>query len=158
MVSNLLHHSNAHKSLGPDGIHSRILKELAKVLAKPLSIIYQQSWIVRDISVDRKFSKSDTHLQERPEGGFRELQACQSNLSSREGHGANHLDCHHNARTGQPGDRNHSVWAYWWKSSFVWLTDPLWRSDLLSGWEKDCPGWLLHFSKAFDTFSSSILP
>ncbi|GAB0183442.1 hypothetical protein GRJ2_000809500 [Grus japonensis] len=49
MVSNLLHHLDTHKSMGPDGIHPRVLRELAEVLTKPLSIIYQQSW---ELSVD----------------------------------------------------------------------------------------------------------
>jgi len=31
--------------MGPDGIHPRGLKELAEEPAKPLSIIYQQSWL-----------------------------------------------------------------------------------------------------------------
>ena len=42
-VSDLLHHIDIHKSMGLDGIHPRVLKELAGVLAKPLSIISQQS-------------------------------------------------------------------------------------------------------------------
>ncbi|GAB0180778.1 hypothetical protein GRJ2_000543100 [Grus japonensis] len=43
MVSDLLHHLDTHESMGPGGIHPRVLRELAKVLTKPLSIIYQQS-------------------------------------------------------------------------------------------------------------------
>jgi len=43
MVSDLLRHTNTHKSMGPLGIHPSVLKELADVLTKPLSIIYQQS-------------------------------------------------------------------------------------------------------------------
>ncbi|KAK4822089.1 hypothetical protein QYF61_009726 [Mycteria americana] len=41
MVSDLLHHLDIHKSMGPDEIHLRVLKELEEVLTKPLSIIYQ---------------------------------------------------------------------------------------------------------------------
>ena len=41
-VSDLLHHIDTHKSMGPDGIHLRVLKELAGVLTKLLSIICQQ--------------------------------------------------------------------------------------------------------------------
>jgi len=52
MVSNLLHHLDAHKSMGPDGIHPRVLKDLAEVLIKTLSIIYQQSWLTAEVPVD----------------------------------------------------------------------------------------------------------
>ncbi|KFO83410.1 hypothetical protein N320_02345, partial [Buceros rhinoceros silvestris] len=41
-----------HKYMGPDGIHPRILRELDEVLTKPLSIIYQQSWLTRKVPVD----------------------------------------------------------------------------------------------------------
>lgn len=37
--SNLLHQTGTHKSIGPDGIHTRILRELAEVLTKPLAVI-----------------------------------------------------------------------------------------------------------------------
>ncbi|KAF1534966.1 hypothetical protein FQV19_0007934, partial [Eudyptula minor] len=52
VVSNLLHHLDTHKSMGPDGIHPRVLRELAEVLTKPLSILYQQSWLSREVPVD----------------------------------------------------------------------------------------------------------
>ena len=41
LVSDLLHHLDTHKSMGPNGIHPRVLRELVEVLAKALSIIYQ---------------------------------------------------------------------------------------------------------------------
>ncbi|GAB0190286.1 mitochondrial enolase superfamily member 1 [Grus japonensis] len=52
MVNNLLHRLDTHRSMGLDGIHPRVLKELAEVLTKPLSIIYQQSWLTGEVSVD----------------------------------------------------------------------------------------------------------
>ncbi|KFQ24133.1 hypothetical protein N332_02939, partial [Mesitornis unicolor] len=52
VVSDLLQHLDIHKSMGPDGIHPRVLRELAEVLAKPLSIIYQQSWLTGEVPVN----------------------------------------------------------------------------------------------------------
>ncbi|KAK4824085.1 hypothetical protein QYF61_010596 [Mycteria americana] len=52
MVSDLLHHLDTHRSMGPDGIHPRVLRELAEVLTKLHSIIYQQCWLTREVPVD----------------------------------------------------------------------------------------------------------
>ncbi|KAK4815820.1 hypothetical protein QYF61_007429, partial [Mycteria americana] len=52
MVSDLLHGLDIHKFVGPDEIHPRVLKELADVLTKPLSIIYQQSWLTGEVPAD----------------------------------------------------------------------------------------------------------
>ncbi|KAK4818715.1 hypothetical protein QYF61_018694 [Mycteria americana] len=52
MVGDLLHHLDTHKSMGPDGIHPRVSRELAEALTKPLSILYQQSWLTGEVPVD----------------------------------------------------------------------------------------------------------
>ena len=39
-------------NIGPDGIHPRVLRELADELVKPLSIIYQQSWDTGKVADD----------------------------------------------------------------------------------------------------------
>ncbi|GAB0183641.1 mitochondrial enolase superfamily member 1 [Grus japonensis] len=52
MVSDLLQHLDTPKSMGLDGIHPRVLRKLAEVLTKPLSTIYQQSWLTREVPVD----------------------------------------------------------------------------------------------------------
>ncbi|KAK4824552.1 hypothetical protein QYF61_016156 [Mycteria americana] len=52
IINGLQHHLDTHKSKGPDKIHPRVLKELADVLTKPLSIIYQQSWLTGEVPAD----------------------------------------------------------------------------------------------------------
>ncbi|KAJ7415596.1 rna-directed dna polymerase from mobile element jockey-like [Pitangus sulphuratus] len=56
MVSELLCHLDLHKSMGQDGIHPRVLRELEGELTKPLSIIYKQSWSNRSCLTDPIFS------------------------------------------------------------------------------------------------------
>ncbi|PKU27869.1 rna-directed dna polymerase from mobile element jockey-like [Limosa lapponica baueri] len=38
--------------MGPNGIHPRVLRELAEVLTEPLSIIYQQSWQTGEVPAE----------------------------------------------------------------------------------------------------------
>ncbi|KAF4791631.1 hypothetical protein TURU_128530 [Turdus rufiventris] len=55
-VRELLSSLDVHKSMGPDGIHARVMRELADELAKPLSIIYQQSWLTGEVPDDCKLA------------------------------------------------------------------------------------------------------
>ncbi|KAJ7412429.1 LINE-1 reverse transcriptase [Pitangus sulphuratus] len=48
--------SETHRSMGPDRIHPRVLKELVEELAKPLSIIYHQSWSTGEVPVEGKLA------------------------------------------------------------------------------------------------------
>ena len=41
-----------YKSVGLDGTHPRVQRELAEELVKPLSIIYQQSWLTGEVPDD----------------------------------------------------------------------------------------------------------
>lgn len=52
MVRELLLHVDCHKSRGPDGLHPRVLRELAGVIAEPLSAIYQHSWMYGEVPED----------------------------------------------------------------------------------------------------------
>uniref|UniRef100_A0A8C3LJD3 Reverse transcriptase domain-containing protein n=1 Tax=Chrysolophus pictus TaxID=9089 RepID=A0A8C3LJD3_CHRPC len=55
-VRDLLLQLDCHKSMGPDEIHPRVLRELAEVIAKPLSIIYQCSLLTGEVPEDWKLA------------------------------------------------------------------------------------------------------
>ena len=56
IVLDLLRKLDAYKSMELDGLHPGVLRELADVVAKPLSIIFHQSWLTRDVPVDWKLA------------------------------------------------------------------------------------------------------
>ncbi|NXH24775.1 PO11 protein, partial [Myiagra hebetior] len=58
---------DAHKSMGPDGIHPRVMRELADELAKLLSIIYHQSWLAGELPDDWKLAS----INSKGCGGYR---------------------------------------------------------------------------------------
>ena len=56
IVLDLLRKLDAYKSMELDGLHPGVLRELADVVAKPLSIIFWQSWLTGDVPVDWKLA------------------------------------------------------------------------------------------------------
>ncbi|KFV79947.1 hypothetical protein N308_11790, partial [Struthio camelus australis] len=45
---------DTHRSMDPDGMHPRVLRELADVIARPLSIILERSWRSGEVPEDWK--------------------------------------------------------------------------------------------------------
>ena len=56
LAQDLVLQLDAHRSMGLGGIHPRVLKELADVIAGPLSIIFQQSWESGEVPVKWKLA------------------------------------------------------------------------------------------------------
>ena len=52
MVREFLFHLDCHKPMGPDGLHPRVLRELAGVIAELLLAIYQRSWMSGEVPED----------------------------------------------------------------------------------------------------------
>ena len=62
-------------SMGPDDVHPRVLKELAHMDAKPLSILYEKQWLSSKVPKDWK-KGNHSHIQEREKKTPGELQVC----------------------------------------------------------------------------------
>ncbi|PKU38153.1 rna-directed dna polymerase from mobile element jockey-like [Limosa lapponica baueri] len=103
-------------------------------------------------------TKCDAYPQEGLEGGYGELQACQSDLGAWESHGTDHPERHYVAYEGQLSDQAQSQNGFIKRRSC--LTNLIFSYDKLTclldkGKAVDIV--YLHFSKGFDMVSHGIL-
>ncbi|XP_064918707.1 ubiquitin-conjugating enzyme E2 K isoform X1 [Columba livia] len=146
-----------HKSMGPDGMHPQVLRELAEVIAGPLSIIFAKPWEAGEVPEDwRKADVTPVFKKGKKEdlGNYRLV-----SLTSIPGKLMEQLNL--GALSGHIKDKKVIR-----GSQHVFTKGKLCLTNLIDFYE-DITRWIddgravdvvyLDFSKAFDTVSHSIL-
>jgi len=77
-----------HKSMGLDGIHPWVLRELVDEVAKPLYIICRRSWQTGEDPTDWKRGNISPIFKNGKKRTSRELKACPFHLCAHQNHGA----------------------------------------------------------------------
>jgi len=132
-VHDHLRNLNIHKSTGPDERHPRVLRELADVAEKPLSMIFERSWQLGEVPGNWKKGNIVPIFQNSRREDPRELLTCQPQLCAWGDHGTNPHGSYAKAHGGQRGDSRQPAWLH---QGQVLLDQPcgfLRWSDFISG-------------------------
>lgn len=111
MISDLLCQLDTHRSMGPDGIHPRVMWEPTKVFTKTLSIICQQSCITGEVPAGWRLANVTPIYKNGWKddlGNYRSvsLTSAPGKVSSS---GRDHPVCHYVAHAGQPRDQAQTI-------------------------------------------------
>ena len=100
--------------MGPDGLHPKMLRELVDVVAKPLSVILQQTWLAGNVLADWRLANAMPIFKKGRKddpGSYRPISLTSVSGKVME---QNNLGNHHGPIKGQPGDQAQSAWVYKW--------------------------------------------
>uniref|UniRef100_A0A669Q825 Reverse transcriptase domain-containing protein n=1 Tax=Phasianus colchicus TaxID=9054 RepID=A0A669Q825_PHACC len=157
VVREHLGNTSVHKSMGPDGMHPQVLRELEEVIAEPLSVIFERSWRTTEVPEDWRianvtlvFKKSK---KEDP-GNYRPV-----SLTSVPGKVMEQLVLDAISRQLEEKEVIRSSQHVFTRGRSC-LTNLVAFYDVVSGWVdggKAVDVVYLDFSKAFDTVSHNIL-
>jgi len=100
-----------HKSVGLDDTHPRVQKEMADVVAEPLSIIFEKPWLVKSPVTGKKGNITPIFKKGRKED-WGKLQAGAPHLCAWEDHGADPPRSYVEARMRQRSDSRQTAWLH----------------------------------------------
>ncbi|KAJ7425332.1 RNA-directed DNA polymerase from mobile element jockey-like protein [Pitangus sulphuratus] len=142
-----------HKSMGPDGIHPRVLRGLAKELTKTLSIIYLQSWLTGEVPTDWKLA-NEMPIYKKGLGNNRPLTLISVLGKVKERDILNAVAWHMQDNQGIKPSQHEFVKGRSCLTNLISFSD---KVALLMDEGMAVDVLYLDFSKAFDTISHSIL-
>lgn len=136
-------------------MHPQVLRELAEVVAWPLSIIFQKPWRTGEVPNGWRKAKINSCLQKGQEGESGKLPASQPHFHPWKGDGTAHFEDHQ----APEGKQGYWEWSAWIHQEEILLDQSDAFYDGTAGWvdeRRAVGGVYLDFSKVFDTVSHNI--
>ncbi|XP_058028993.1 uncharacterized protein LOC131193128 [Ahaetulla prasina] len=111
MVSEHLSTLDEFKSPGPDGLHPKVLKELADVISEPLNYIFQRSWSTGELPEDWKRADVVPIFKKGKKKRSRKLQTYQSDLNTGEDSGKDNQATNYRTPRSKQSNNQKPTWV-----------------------------------------------